>query len=171
MNVRTILMGLGFLDGNWEEFREKTNKVNMIEPVVEGVTQLFFQSIILYIIFGPGESGGTDQGKKWEVLHNKLFDCFFQGKPRIFDFSSLLTSSNKPGIPFFYYILLIFTLVSVGVSFGRLLTQGENPVIKSLISLRFLKVLLMLILKFIVQSYFLSMAIKSIMYKFISMVR
>ena len=64
MNVRTILMGLGFLDGNWEEFREKTNKVNMIEPVVEGVTQLFFQSIILYIIFGPGESGGTDQGKK-----------------------------------------------------------------------------------------------------------
>ena len=28
----------------------------MIEPVLEGVMQLFFQSIILYIVYGPGTS-------------------------------------------------------------------------------------------------------------------
>ena len=53
---RTVLTGLGFLGGNWERIKEKCKEVNLIEPVVEGVTQLFFQSIIIYIIHGPGTS-------------------------------------------------------------------------------------------------------------------
>ena len=53
---RTVMTGLGFWGGDWEKNKEKCRKVNLIEPVVEGVTQLFFQSIILYIIHGPGTS-------------------------------------------------------------------------------------------------------------------
>ena len=50
---RTILTGLGFLDGNWEELKDKSSRVTLIEPVVEAVMQLFFQFLIVLIIFGP----------------------------------------------------------------------------------------------------------------------
>ena len=53
---RTILTGVGYLEGNWKVYRDRTAKINMIEPVLEGVMQLFFQSIILYIVYGPGTS-------------------------------------------------------------------------------------------------------------------
>ena len=51
-----MLIGAGFLKGNWEAFKEKSVKVNLIEPVLEGVMQMFFQFIILYVIYGPGTS-------------------------------------------------------------------------------------------------------------------
>ena len=53
---RTIMIGAGFLEGNWNDFKERSAKVQLIEPVIEGVLQLFFQYIILYIIYGPGTS-------------------------------------------------------------------------------------------------------------------
>ena len=53
---RTILTGVGYLEGNWKVCRDRAQKVNIIEPVLEGVMQLFFQSIILYIVYGPGTS-------------------------------------------------------------------------------------------------------------------
>lgn len=80
---------------------------------------------------------------------------------------SLLTSGSESGA-YFYFVLLLSTVLSVGVSFARLLTQGKSPVIHRILSLKFLKVLLMIVLKFLVQAYFLSMAVKSIMYKFVS---
>ena len=80
---------------------------------------------------------------------------------------SLLTSSSE-GTSYFYFILLLSTVLSVGVSFARLLTQGKSPIIHRILSFKFIKVLIMIILKFLVQSYFLSMAIKSMMYKFVS---
>ena len=89
---------------------------------------------------------------------------------RPFDLRSLLSSSNN-SIPYLYFILLSSTTLSVGVSYARLLTQGKNPVIKRILSINFLKVIIMLILKFIVQSYFLSMAVKSFMFKFVSKVK
>ena len=49
---RTIMIGAGFLEGNWNDFKERSAKVQLIEPVIEGVLQLFFQYIILYIIYG-----------------------------------------------------------------------------------------------------------------------
>ena len=44
----------------WTRYQGLENylKVNVIEPVVEGVTQLFFQSIILYIVIGPTADNG-----------------------------------------------------------------------------------------------------------------
>ena len=86
---------------------------------------------------------------------------------RPLDLSSLLSSSND-SFPYFYFILLTSTLFSVGVSFARILTKGENPVIKNIVSFKFFKVILMLILKLLVQCYILSMAFKSIMFKFVS---
>ena len=50
------MIGAGFLEGNWEAIKKRSVKVNLIEPVLEGVLQLFFQYIILYIIYGPGTS-------------------------------------------------------------------------------------------------------------------
>ena len=38
-----------------EKAMDISRKINLIEPVVEGVLQLFFQSIIIYIAVGPGE--------------------------------------------------------------------------------------------------------------------
>ena len=38
-----------------ERAMEISRKINLIEPVVEGVLQLFFQSIIIYVAVGPGE--------------------------------------------------------------------------------------------------------------------
>ena len=60
------------------------------------------------------------------------------------------------------------SITSLGISFARLLTQGHKPVIKSILSFKFFKVLLMLMLKFILHSYILSMAVKSLMYRFVS---
>ena len=89
------------------------------------------------------------------------------GRP--FDLRSLLTSSND-SIPYIYFILLFSTIISVGVSYARLLTKGKNPVLKRALSFQFLKVMIMLILKFTVQSYVLSIAVKSMMFKFVSKV-
>ena len=116
----------------------------MIEPVVEGVMQFQFQSIILYIIH------------RWNIPP--------------FDLSSLLTSENN-SVPYFYFVLFGSTILSVGVSYVRLLTEGRNPVIQELFSFKFMKILLMFILKFMIQSYFFSMAVKSLMYKFVSKVK
>ena len=116
----------------------------MIEPVVEGVMQFQFQSIILYIIHD------------WNIPP--------------FDLSSLLTLENN-SVPYFYFVLFGSTILSVGVSYVRLLTEGRNPVIQELFSFKFMKILLMFILKFMIQSYFFSMAVKSLMYKFVSKVK
>ena len=83
------------------------------------------------------------------------------------DLSSLLSSSNN-SFPYFYFVLLTSTMISVGISFARILTKGKNPVIKNVISFKFFKVIIMLILKLLVQSYILMMALKSIMWKFVS---
>ena len=58
---RTMLIGAGFLEGNWEAIKKKSAKVNLIEPVLEGVMQMFFQYIILYIIYGPGTSNAQSE--------------------------------------------------------------------------------------------------------------
>ena len=115
--------------------------------MVEGIIQLFFQTIILYIVFGPGITK-------------------FGGTP--FDLSSLLYQAQIWKSKVFYGLVLTSTVISVGISFSRLLTQGKVPVIQRIVSVKFLKVLLMLILKFIIHSYILAMAVMSLMYKFVS---
>ena len=50
------------LPGDWEEKRKANLRLSMIEPVAEGMFQLFCQGIILYIVIGPGEN--MDNGKQ-----------------------------------------------------------------------------------------------------------
>ena len=50
------MTGLGYIQGDWKMYRDRTKQINLIEPVLEGVMQLFFQSVILYIVYGPGTS-------------------------------------------------------------------------------------------------------------------
>ena len=57
--VRTILIGLGAVQGDWEIYQKESRKIYILEPVAEGILQLFVQSNIIYIIAGPGESKKT----------------------------------------------------------------------------------------------------------------
>ena len=65
------MTGLGYLEGNWKVYRDMARKINMIEPVLEGVMQLFMQSIILYIVYGPGTSN-VQSIFKISILLDKL---------------------------------------------------------------------------------------------------
>ena len=48
------MIGVSFLEGNLDVSKRLAAKVHLIEPVLEGTMQLFFQFVILYIIYGPG---------------------------------------------------------------------------------------------------------------------
>ena len=50
-----ILTGFKLIPGDWDRDQSELQKLNMIEPVTEGILQLFSQTIILYIVLGPGE--------------------------------------------------------------------------------------------------------------------
>ena len=156
------MIGVGFLEGNLDVSKKLTVKVHLIEPVLEGTMQLFFQFVILYIVYGPGTTN-VQSRQISDVRY--LIICLYWGRP--LDLSSLLSSSND-SFPYFYFVLLTSTMISVGITFARILTKGKNPVIKNIISFKFLKVIIMLILKLLVQSYILMMALKSIMFKFVS---
>ena len=62
------MIGAGFLEGNWETFKEQSAKVHLIEPVLEGVLQMFFQYIILYIIYGPGTSMAQSKSQNHNLI-------------------------------------------------------------------------------------------------------
>ena len=113
-------MGFGLIQGDWMKARDMTKKINLIEPVVEGTLQLFFQSIILYATHGPGES---------------------REGSRHFDISSILFTEKTYSFIIFL-ITFCSSFLSVGISFARLLAQGSKPIIKSIVSWQFLKILL-----------------------------
>ena len=69
------MIGAGFLEGNWEAFREHSANVHLIEPVLEGVLQMFFQYIILYIIYGPGTSMAQSINQ-YHILILMLYQIF-----------------------------------------------------------------------------------------------
>ena len=75
------------MSGDWREDHETTKIVQMIEPVSEGVMQFFCQTIILYMIAGPGES---NQSEKMIDLSSLAFDTSLSSKVL---YLSLLSSS------------------------------------------------------------------------------
>ena len=52
------MTGLGILNGNWEELREKASRVILIEPLVEAVMQLTIQFLIILAIVPPNLEKG-----------------------------------------------------------------------------------------------------------------
>ena len=86
---------------------------------------------------------------------------------RPIDLSSLLYE-NSIMSRLVYSLCLFCSFSSVGISCARILKCGESPVINTFVSFRFLKILLLLVTRFLVQSYVLAMAVKSLMYGFVS---
>ena len=42
--------------GDWEKYHKESKDLYVIEPVIESLLQLLVQSILLYVVLGPGES-------------------------------------------------------------------------------------------------------------------
>ena len=85
------------MQGNWVDAEKKTRKINLIEPVVEGVLQLFFQSIVLYIVMGPSVLPPTLE--KQAARSNRPIDL-----------SSILYSESLAS-RIFYSLFLLSTIV------------------------------------------------------------
>ena len=66
---RIILTGLGFLDGNWEELKEKASRVTLIEPLVEAMMQLTVQFLILLAIL-PAIFNKGDRNNIIKIVNN-----------------------------------------------------------------------------------------------------
>ena len=86
----------------------------MIEPVTEGILQLFSQTIILYIILGPGE---VDHGITF-ILFLVFIDYIVLFVDRPLDFSDLLYESSLSS-KIFYTIFLCSSLLSACTSMAK----------------------------------------------------
>ena len=42
--------------GDWKKYHKESKDLYVIEPVIESLLQLLVQSILLYVVLGPGES-------------------------------------------------------------------------------------------------------------------
>ena len=77
----------------------------------------------------------------------------------MYDQSSIFSKAS-------YALLLISSISSVCIDLAKILKWGYKPVITTYISFTFFKIFLFILTKFVVQSYVLSMAVKSLMYQF-----
>ena len=94
---RVVLIAFGKIPGDWEHYRDESKMLAAIEPVTEGIMQLFCQTIILYIVSGPGED-----------LNNH----------RPVDFRHLLYGEDAWS-QILYMCLLATSLTSVGTSLAK----------------------------------------------------
>ena len=84
----------------------------LIEPVTEGIIQLFCQTVILYVVGGPGEYPDEKEGKKFNLL----------------DLHDLIYNDNWTKV--LYVLLLASSLVSVGTSFVKVINHCDLSMIK-----------------------------------------
>ena len=66
-----------------------------------------------------------------------------------------------------YGLFFFSSFISAGTSFARILRWGETPVIKNFASVRFVKIILLLITRFFIHGIVLSAAVKSLMFQFV----
>ena len=85
-------------------------------------------------------------------------------KDRPIDLSSLIYDQISPFSKISYMVLLISSISSVCIDLAKILKWGKKPIITSYFTFTFLNVFLFILTKFLVQSYILSMSIKSLMY-------
>ena len=86
---------------------------------------------------------------------------------RPIDLSSLLYQDSLIS-KLVYGFTLFCSFSLVGISCARILKYGDPPVIDTFVSFKFLKIILLIVTRFLVQSYVLAMAVKSLMYWFVS---
>ena len=82
------------------------------------------------------------------------------------DISSLLYDLSSSWSKISYFLLLMSSISSVCIDLAKILKWGEDPIITTYASFTFCKIFLFILSKFLVQSYVLSMAIKSMMFYF-----
>ena len=93
----------GKVRGDWRRYRDESKTLVLIEPVTEGIIQLFCQTVILYVVGGPGEYPDEKEGKKFNLL----------------DLHDLIYNDNWTKV--LYVLLLASSLVSVGTSFVKVM--------------------------------------------------
>ena len=71
------------------------------------------------------------------------------------DLSSILFD-NKLSSKITYFLLFISSLISVCVSFAKILTWGNKPIVKNFFTIRFLKVIFFILCKLFLHAYILS---------------
>ena len=87
--------------------------------------------------------------------------------PIIPDMTSVIIPPDG-SIPYLYIFLLTSSLISAGVSLGKILTKGQKPVMKKCPSFKFkfAKACVMVLSKLIVTSYILTASITAVMFLF-----
>ena len=99
-----------------------------------------------------------------------LFVLFFLIRSileRPIDLSSLLFKDSLTS-KLVYGFTLFCSFSLVAISCGRILKSGKCPVIDTFVSFKFLKIILLIVTRLLVQSYALAMAVKSLMFWFVS---
>ena len=131
---RLLLIGFGLMEGDFtEEEKVLKEKVANIEPLVEAQLQIIIQSVIIYTI----------------TFENQI------------DLSSLLYSDTTSKIT--YFLMLLSSLVSICISFTKMLHMGHEPAITSVFTVRAAIIFLFLVTKFLLLAYIHSLAITSMM--------
>ena len=85
------------------------------------------------------------------------------GKSQVIDLTQLVFGDSTYS-RIVYFTGLTTSILSVCFSCTTMLKWGDSPVIESFFSFKFIKILSFILTKFLVQAYFLSMALKSLMY-------
>ena len=58
--IKTLLIGVGVIKGDWKSSHEKYKKqVYLLEPVVESLLQFLVQSVLAYIVLSPDSNATT----------------------------------------------------------------------------------------------------------------
>ena len=130
---RLIFIGLGLIEGDLaKEDKVLKEKVLNIEPLVESQLQIIIQSVILYAITFE---------KAIDMTHLLYTD----------------TSSKAT-----YLFMLLTSLVSLCITFTKMLQAGRKPVLSTVFSVRALVVFIFIVTKFLLLAYLNSLALTSI---------
>ena len=63
--------------GDWKKYHKESKDLYVIEPVIESLLQLLVQSILLYVVLGPGESN-TSASEDDTIAH--ICHFFYTGR-------------------------------------------------------------------------------------------
>ena len=133
MSSRLIFIGLGLIEGDLaKEDKVLKEKVLNIEPLVESQLQIIIQTVILYAITFE---------KAIDMTHLLYTD----------------TSSKAT-----YLFMLLTSLVSLCITFTKMLQAGRKPVLSTVFSVRALVVFIFIVTKFLLLAYLNSLALTSI---------
>ena len=98
-------------------------------------------------------------------LKNFIVSWKFSERP--IDLSTLLFEDSLSS-QIKYGLLLFTSFSSLCLSCSRILKWGRTPVIQTFFSFKFLKIILLIVTRFLIQSYILAWAVKSLMFQFVS---